>query len=144
MLRRSREAMASIRFNNLALLLLCLALGASLASGGFRTEQATAQGASTTTPQEQKALLQALENAFTSIADQVEPSVVTITARSTVRPAAADDQRRGGGGNDDDPQDGPFSLPDLFRRFNSPQPRTGPSTGSGFIIRRRGNEAFVL
>jgi len=132
-----------IRYNNLALIALSAVLGASLATGGFRTERATAQGTSSSTPQEQKALLQALENAFTSIADQVEPSVVTITARSTVKPAA-NDQRGGGGGGDEDPQDGPFSLPDLFRRFNSPQPRSGPSTGSGFIVRRQGNQAYVL
>src|SRR5437016_14490722 len=124
MLRRSLNALHSIRYHNVSLVALSIALGASLATGGFRPARATAQGTSTTTPQEQKALLQALENAFTSIADQVEPTVVTITARSNVRPAA-DDQRRGGG-NDED-QDQPCSLPDLFRRFNTPQPRTGHS-----------------
>jgi serine protease Do len=143
MFRRTLRGPTLIRFNNLSLMALSLVLGASLASGGFRTERAVAQGTSSSTPQEQKALLQALENAFTSIADQVEPAVVTIEARSTVRPAA--DEPRRGGGNDEDPQDGPFSLPDLFRRFNTPQPRGGgASTGSGFIVRRQGNVAYVL
>jgi serine protease Do len=141
MFQRSFKTLHQVRFNNLFLLCLCVLLGASLASGGFRVQRATAQG-STSNPQEQKALLRALEDAFTSISDQVEPSVVTIEARSNARPTANEPPSQDGG---DNPQDGPFSLPDLFRRFGQPQPRgDGPSTGSGFIVRRRGNDAFIL
>ena len=96
MFRRSlKKAWSSVRFNNLVLILLCVILGASLASHGFQVQRATAQGNSAAT-QEQRALLHALEDAFTSIADQVEPTVVSIEARSTVKPTAADDSRRPG------------------------------------------------
>src|SRR4051794_29168047 len=128
MFRRSLKAWPLVRFNNLVLILLCVLLGASLATHGFRVQRATAQGNSAAT-QEQRALLHALEDAFTSIADQVEPTVVSIEARSTVKPAAADDSRQPDDPND---QDGPFSLPDLFRRFQNPQPRGGgTAVGSG-------------
>jgi serine protease Do len=141
MFRRSFKTLLTVRYNNLFLVFLCVLLGASLATGGFRVQRASAQG-STSTPQEQKALLHALEDAFTGIADQVEPAVVTVEARSNARPTATQSPGQDGG---DDPQDGPFSLPDLFRRFGQPQPRSeGPSTGSGFIVRRRGNDAYVL
>src|SRR5712692_2678905 len=142
MFRRSLKTLLAVRFNNLFLVVLCVLLGVSLASGGFRVQRASAQQGSTTSPQEQKALLHALEDAFTSIADQVEPSVVTVEARANARPTANQPPAQDGG---DDQQDGPFSLPDLFRRFGQPQPRSeGPSTGSGFVVRRRGNDAFVL
>lgn len=139
MFRRSLKILLGVRFNNLFLVMLCVLVGTSLATGGFRAQRATAQGSSS--PQEQKQLLRALEDAFTSIADQVEPAVVTVEASSTTRPAATAQPDQGGG---DEPQDGPFSLPDLFRRFGQPQPREGPSTGSGFIVRRRGADVFVL
>jgi serine protease Do len=139
MFSRSVKTLLTVRFNNLFLVLLCLLLGASLASGGFHVRHAAAQ-TGTTSPQEQKALLRALEDAFSSIADQVEPCVVTIEARSTTKPATS--QPRDPGNGDD--QEGPFSLPDLFRRFGTPQPREGPSTGSGFIVRRQGSTAYVL
>src|SRR5205814_4301179 len=137
MFRRLLETLHSLRFNNLALVALCVALGASLASGGFRIARATAQGqtSGTSTPQEQKSVLKALQDAFSSIADQVEPTVVKVEARSTTRPAAD----RPDGGNDDEDQNTPFGLPpDLFRRFGTPQPR-GNSSGSGIIVRRQGN-----
>src|SRR6188768_2761525 len=92
MFQRHPNRGPGVRFNNLTLVALSVLLGASVASNGFRTERATAQGTSSATP-EQKALLHALENAFTSIAEQVEPTVVSIEAKSTVRPAA-DSQRR--------------------------------------------------
>jgi serine protease Do len=139
MLRRPFKSLHLIHFNNLFLMLLCLALGGSLATGGYVTRRAAAESSTATNP-EQKALLHALEDAFTSIADQVEPSVVSVEAKSNARPAA--DQR--GGGNQDDPQDGPFSLPDLFRRFQNPEPRGGTSSGSGIIVKERGRDAFVL
>src|SRR5437899_205731 len=145
MFRRSLKTLLAVRFNNLFLVLLCGVLGASVSTGGFRVLRAAAQS-STPPPQsasstsEQKALLRAMEDAFSSIADQVEPAVVTIEARSNARPVA--NEPKGGGGEDD--QDGPFSLPDLFRRFGQPQPREGPSTGSGFIVRRQANAAFIL
>jgi len=142
MFRRVLETLHSLRFNNLALVALSVALGASLASGGFRTGRATAQGqnATSTMPQESKSVLKALEDAFSSIADQVEPSVVKVEARSTARPAAD----RPDSGNDDDDQNTPFGLPpDFFRRFQTPQPR-GNSSGSGIIVRRQGNVAYIL
>jgi serine protease Do len=148
MFRTVFRARPLVRFNNLVLVVLCVLVGAALASNGFQVRRATAQGASAAT-QEQKALLSALENAFTSIAEQVEPAVVSIEARSTVRPAADDSRRQPnqddqGGQGDPGDQDGPFSLPDLFRRFGTPQPRSGFATGSGLIVQRRGNDAYVL
>src|SRR5438128_2074825 len=98
MLRRPFKSLHLIRFNNLFLILLCLALGGSLASGGYVIRHAAAETSTATNP-EQKALLHALEDAFTSIADQVEPAVVSVEAKSNARPAA--DQRAGG--NQDDP-----------------------------------------
>jgi serine protease Do len=140
MFRRVLGGRSLVQFNNLILVVLSVLLGASVASNGFQVRRATAQGNSAAT-QEQKALLTALENAFTSIADQVEPAVVSIEARSTVRPAA-DTPRRPPGEEED--QEGPFSLPDLFRRFGTPQPRSGFATGSGLIVQRRGGDAYIL
>jgi Do/DeqQ family serine protease len=143
MFRRTLQALALVRYTNLSLVVLSLLLGASLATSGFRVQRATAQG-STATHQEQKALLHALEDAFTSIADQVEPTVVSIEARSAVRPVADDARRQQNPNDGGDDQDGPFSLPDLFRRFGQPQPRSGTATGSGIIVQRRGKDAYIL
>jgi serine protease Do len=143
MFRRVLSARPLVPFNNLVLVLLCVLVGASLASNGFQGRRATAQGNSAATT-EQKQLLRALENAFTPIADQVEPSVVSIEARSTVRPAADTPRRPQDREEDQGDPEGPFSLPDLFRRFGTPQPRSGLATGSGVIVQRRGSDAFIL
>src|SRR5207249_701278 len=80
------------------------------------------------------------QDAFSSIADQVEPSVVKVEARSTAKPAAD----RPDAGNDDEDQNTPFGLPpDFFRRFGTPQPRTS-SSGSGIIVRKQGNVMYIL
>ena len=72
-----------------------------------------------------RSALVALQNAFASVADQVEPSVVTVIATKTFRPRTADaspDQR------DEDAPRLPFGHPALPRAFRS------EGTGSGVIL----------
>jgi Do/DeqQ family serine protease len=93
---------------------------------------------------ESKAVLNALEDAFGNIAESVEPSVVTITAKAT--PSDKPARPRSGG---TDVQDVPEPFRDFFRRLPRPDGDMGdmsprPSTGSGIIVRETGNMVYVL
>jgi serine protease Do len=121
--------------------LLSVALGASLAG---RWDRPTPVGAAdhTVSQAEQHRVLQTIQDAFTSLADRVEPTVVSIEAIHTVSPAA----------NQDQPDAAPFADPfgdspfaPFLRQFGRPgQPRAARAGGSGIIVRERGNEAYVL
>jgi len=92
---------------------------------------------------ESRQVLGALQDAFTNIADTVEPSVVTIEARvdngDKPTPRAVRPMQDEGGDE----------LPDPFRnliprggRGQSEAPR--PATGSGVIVREQGSTYYVL
>jgi serine protease Do len=111
------------------------------ASNLTRPTSASAQAVPTRKPMsgESKAVLYAIQDAFVNIADTVEPSVVTITARSSQAERTSNEQAP-----DTSPRDGvdPF---DFFRRLPRPDgPERGTSTGSGVIIREQGDTVWVL
>ncbi len=92
--------------------------------------------------QDTRNVLNPLEDAFVSLAERVEPSVVTITATQQRG------ERPGGPAREMQMQDRgeqempfPFPFPPRGPRGNG-RPQGG--TGSGVIIRERGNEVFVL
>jgi len=98
---------------------------------------------------EARTVIKSLEDAFVSLAEEVEPSVVTITARSSRQPERTRPQVR--------PMQQPFGgmdLPEPFKDFFRRLPQgegdeeglmpRGASTGSGVIIREAGNTAFIL
>jgi serine protease Do len=95
------------------------------------------QVAGRTEPRAQ-ATLQALEDAFVSVADGVEPAVVTIMTRAD-RPA-----------REDDPEGDPDEPRRYRRRFRGPDapepgaPRSPRPTGSGVIIQQSGGSVYVL
>ena len=103
---------------------------------------------------ESKQVLNALSDAFVSIADNVEPSVVTISARvNTPERAERPMQEQPNPMGPQGPQGGEGDLPEQFRRFfrdfGGPGGRGGggtppPSTGSGVIIKESGSTVFVL
>lgn len=88
---------------------------------------------------ESKVVSNALQDAFVSIADTVEPTVVTIVAKSAQpdKPSAPDGEK---------------SQPDFPRDFfrlpkpdgGDDEPRGGASTGSGVMIRESGSTVYVL
>ncbi|MGC8666857.1 MAG: trypsin-like peptidase domain-containing protein [Chthonomonadales bacterium] len=72
-----------------------------------------------------RSALYALQNAFASVADQVEPSVVTVIATRMVRPRNTDAAPKP---EDDDTPRLPFGHPSLPRAYRS------EGTGSGVIL----------
>ncbi len=150
--------------NNLVVAVLSLALGVSLSAHWFRGDTSHAQeGRRRVLTAEQKAVLTALQDAFSTIAEAAEPSVVTVTASATrqeseERPGPADRPRLRQPAPDEPParprpnrprffgegQDPsvPFDLREFFRE-QGPQ-RRGPSVGSGVIIRESGGTVYVL
>src|SRR5579872_807543 len=100
---------------------LTAALGLSLALGApaaraFRADDPAAQS------QNSKTVLASLQAAFSSIADELEPAVVTVSSSKAERPEAA--------------QDSPGPLQHGLTR---PRPKTRMmGTGSGVIIRKDG------
>jgi len=146
-MRAFRQAL-SAKASNWAVLLLSGSMLAVAVSIWSRPTQVSAQMPAPARKQmtgESRVVLTALQDAFVHIADTVEPSVVTITARSNMpeRPMPAT------------PMEGDENIPepfrDLFKRFprggeggpNGGAPR-GASTGSGVIIREDGNTVWVL
>jgi serine protease Do len=123
--------------SNWAVCLLSASLMAVAASNWTRPAPVSAQaGGVTRMTGESKAVLNALENAFVNIAENVEPSVVTISARVNVpEKSAAPMQEK------PDERNIPEQFRDLFRR-GPDTPR--PSTGSGVIIRENGTTVYVL
>lgn len=91
--------------------------------GGLTALPTHAQAAKTP----QRAALLQLQDAFTSIVDEVSPSVVSISSKPRVQPASDDD-----------------GIPDIFKGFPfgpqaSPQPQVQPTSyGTGIIIRSDG------
>ncbi|MGV3720859.1 MAG: hypothetical protein ACO1SX_08105, partial [Actinomycetota bacterium] len=93
---------------------------------------------------ESRVVLDALQDAFVNIADTVEPSVVTISARTNPT------ERTPGRQMQDEGIPEPFK--DLFKRFprggpggpGGPDSSPRPATGSGVIIREDGNTVWVL
>jgi serine protease Do len=91
---------------------------------------------------ESKAVVHALQDAFVNIADTVEPSVVTISARASAPAPTARPQQE----KPDMDLPAPFKDFDFFRRLPRPDgPQSpGDSKGSGVIIRESGNTLFIL
>jgi serine protease Do len=146
----SLKRMLFAKANNLVVILLSVALGAALASNWTRPNSLYAVDPETTTAA-QKATLKQIEDGFTGIADKVEPTVVTIEARSV--PQAGEEQERPRQRvqrrNDQNPfpEGFPFGempFPDLFRQFGGPEAAPQRSGGSGVIVRANGSEAYVL
>jgi Do/DeqQ family serine protease len=119
--------------------LLSVALGASLAGRWDRPEPVGAADHAVSQA-EQHAVLSTIQDAFTSLADRVEPTVVSIEAIHTVSPAANEEE---GTPSPNPFGDSPFAP--FFRQFGTPgQPRAQRAGGSGIIVRERGNELYVL
>src|SRR5947207_4456769 len=94
--------------NNLVVILLSIALGGALATNWSRPNRLYAVDQPTTSAA-QKATLREIEDGFANIADKVEPTVVTVRARSA--PRASDETqprtRRRAPANPDD-ENAPF------------------------------------
>jgi serine protease Do len=136
---------------------IAIAVSLGLAAGHSRWAQAQGDGAAT--PQQKSALL-TLQNAFTSIADSVEPAVVGIHAVTAPQAAPPRTGRQrpqvpqspGDGGDDSTsplpgfPRNSPFG--DLFPNLPQQDPQTpaprGTATGSGVIVRKAGSTYYVL
>jgi len=132
--------------NNLVVIVLSIMLGATLATNWARPNNSYAVDPQTTAA-EQKATLKQVEDGFTSLAEKVEPTVVTIDARSTPKAQEEDAPKAQRRRAQPDDENSPFGdLPDLFRRFGAPSPDTAPSRsgGSGVIVRADNKGVYVL
>lgn len=142
--------------NNLTVILLSTALGAS-AAGLWRST--TAHSAPPESRRalsvEQKQVLSTLQDAFAGIAEQVEPYVVTVTARAKQaerpEPRSENDRQRPRrfqvpGGEGDAPFGFPFDFRDLLPAPGEDEdgPNAPPSMGSGVMIREDGKTVYVL
>ena len=87
------------------------------------------------TSAESKRLLQALEDAFVSVADHATPSVVNVSVKAR-RPAASE----GGASPEDEQRFKEFFGQEFFDRFfrRRPPREESRATGSGVIVDRRG------
>ena len=147
------------KITNLAAFILSVSILVFAFAYWNRTPNATAQAVKTNSrmPEKmQKEVLYALEDAFVSIAENVQPAVVTITARSnvTARPRNRDEGDRRGGDREEDGNgrrrgrspldDLPGQFRDFFRDREPGDFQGGPSTGSGVIIEQRGRDVYVL
>jgi serine protease Do len=141
---RSFRQLMSGKASNWAICLLSGSLMAMAFSIWTRPAPVSAQGNQPrrVMDKDSKAVLTALSDAFVNIADTVEPSVVTISARANqVEKAPSPMQDKGDGGMLPEP----FRDFDFFRRGGPSQPRTpSPSTGSGVIIKEQGSTVWVL
>jgi Do/DeqQ family serine protease len=138
----AKEWLFARKSNNLVVIGLSVMLGASLSSSWMRPNQAVAVDQKVTSA-EQKVALERIEGAFTSIAERVEPTVVTISAKATPRQQEEERPRRRR--LDEEQEGGPFGFPfDFFRRFDGPNPGPGQAGGSGVIVKGQGNTAYVL
>lgn len=122
-----RQLIGSRRPGTLIIVALCAVLAVSL-SANIMSRSAYAADASPAGSQ--RAVLHGLEDAFSSIADEVLPSVVSITSERTVTGST----------------NSPFFDEDFFKNFpfnipapeNAPESRSVPSFGSGVIVRADG------
>jgi len=145
-------------FNRWPLVVSVAALAVSLSHGlpGIRVSHAADAEVSST----QKQALVNLQDAFSGIAEQVEPAVVGIHVepaldKTASQPDNSDDNADNGDNNDngDDtpPRDfNPFGdLPFDFGPFSRrgtpvPTPPRGVATGSGVLIQHTGNDFYIL
>jgi len=135
--------------SHIVAMLVSLAIGAGLAGHWTRGNTLVAQDARPRMSPENVQALSALESAFVALAEQVRPSVVTITARATAE-TSRNPQRPA----PDEPRRPRLPFPDFprdfFRDFPRdlipplPDDRSLPSTGSGVIVRQTGDTAYVL
>jgi serine protease Do len=140
---RAMKQLLTAKGSNWALCLLSGSLAAVAVSNFTRPTSVSAQATPVARPAmsgESKTVLNALQDAFVNIADTVEPSVVTISARSGKAERMPQPMQ--------DMQEKP-ELPDPFKDFDffrrsprSDAPR--PSTGSGVIIKEQGDTVYVL
>jgi len=117
-----------------------LALGISIRNSLDRQPPAVAAQTQTA----DRSALRSMQAAFESIAEAVEPAVVSIQAVHVERPS-----RPGRGFYFQFPDDEFFApFRDFFRRFQGPdsdaEPYVDRSSGSGFIVRTEGNTAYIL
>ncbi len=135
---------SSAKTTNWTVCLLSASLMSVAASNWLRPAPVSAQATAPARRQmtgESRQALTALQDAFTNIADTVEPSVVTIEARIDAPEKGAPTSTR----SMDDEGDG---LPEPFRNLiphggrgdNAPR----PATGSGVIVRESGSTYYVL
>jgi Do/DeqQ family serine protease len=118
------------RHARLALLAVTLALG--LSAGVAAAQPATAQGIPPAA--DARALLQALEDAFASVADRVTPAVVNVSAKP--RRATAPE---GGEPPESERRFREFFGPEFYERFFRRRPREeARAAGSGVIVDPRG------
>ena len=144
-----REVLTA-KASNWAVSLLSVSLLAVAASHWTRPDPVSAQSNGSNGPtartktmtSESKSVVNALQDAFVNIADTVEPSVVTITARASAPAQPAKPMQD----KPDMELPGPFKDFDFFRRLPRPDgPQSpGDSKGSGVIIKETGNTVFVL
>jgi serine protease Do len=124
----------------LALALGSLALGISIRNSMERQQPAVAAQSAV-----DRSALSQMERAFESIAEEVEPAVVSIQATRVER-SSEPRSRRFFFRFPDDEFFAPFR--DFFRRFEQfemePEPFVDRSSGSGFIVRAEGKTAYIL
>ena len=158
----------AFELNRLPLYLSAAALAVALGRGAPDIRSGHAADPQVTPQQRQT--LATLQDAFSSIAESVEPAVVGIHVEPVADRPAADRSERPvrpdredrpnrredtpGDSEDEDVPGRDFSpfgdLPFQFRQFpfgerGTPgSPRRGPSTGSGVIIHRAGNDYYLL
>src|SRR4051812_4293874 len=151
---RALKEVLNSKGSNWAICLLSASLLAVAASVWLRPGPVSAEAGAlqrTHMTKENKEVLNALQDAFVNIADNVEPSVVTVSARAPERPDRPDRPERDRGSRpmpDGGDKDVPEPFRDFFRQLPRPdgpdeEPR-GTSTGSGVIIRETGNTVYVL
>jgi Do/DeqQ family serine protease len=134
--------------NNLVVILLSVALGGALATNWSRPNRLYAVDQPTTSAA-QKATLREIEDGFANIADKVEPTVVTVSARSAGRTSDETQPRARRRTPNPDDENAPFGnapFGEFFRRFQFEDPDAAPTAakGSGVIVRANGREAYVL
>lgn len=136
----------SAKASNWAVCLLSASLMAVAVSNWTRPAPVSAQNPTKRVmDRESRQVLTALQDAFVNIAETVEPSVVTISARANQpeRPSPMQDRGPMPDRGEGDAVPEPFRDFDFFRRGpgnNTPR----PSTGSGVIIKEQGNTVYVL
>jgi serine protease Do len=139
------------RSNNIVVIVLSVALGASVAAHWRSGAQAQPAAPRVLAP-EQRAMLRTFQDAFASIAASAEPFVVTVTARASA-PESATRQPRSERGRQRRDFNLPFDLREFFGRDVPPnfpdgdEEMPGPgglSMGSGVIVREGGGAYYVL
>lgn len=143
------KALKQLNTSNWAVCLLSVSLVAVAASNWMRPTSVSAQqpvpAVRKPLSNETRTVLTALQDAFVNVADNVEPSVVTI--RATSQPRERPNRPMREPMREMDEPDVPEPFRDFFRRM--PRGEGGPgrpsqASGSGVIIRESGNSVYVL